>query len=484
MKLSEFRKLYDEIGDDAIEIIDSLGITSENLNDVIPDYKRRQFKRKIEAWKEDGIVKGYFAYMITSLTRYTYAKVFEILIYGLYLTKNKQINALSNQVFKEAVQDCYDQGKKDLKQPTRKLKWAFILPLLMMPDLNLSYEEYLEALGHTAAQETYRRIIEHIKLKLKVTFDILKDLLRKQINRILNINRDKYSGVIVEVVRGAGNKGYIGADDEKDELIKFIAEMDDRTTRMCTSLDGQIFHTRAWNRFTRYSDYYKGLHTFNCFGLEQGLNLPPINDHFHWCRSTVAYDIYMSSAIAKLIKEVLSYIPDEKAAKVTKDITDVFKRISYIKEKHGYKEDITVKPYVEKNGTKYYIDQERVIFDPTDEEILYALKFQNEFNEKVVMRPRTSASKDNELYGVRSSDYLFGSNTYDLKIINGSGSRTIARNIKDAKRQSDNFIIKLNTGSRTIKDAINDINKVKKNNTWIKTVYLFDETDSFIEKIE
>lgn len=265
--------------------------------------------------------------MIASLTRYTYAKVFEILIYGLYLSKNKQLNAISNQIFKETVQDCYDQGKRDLKQPTSKLKWAFILPLLMMPDLNMSYESYLEALGQTSAQETYKRIIEHIKMRLDVTMDVLKQLLRKQINRILNVNRGKYSGVMVEVARGAGNKGYIGADEGKDQLIKFVAEIDDVTTEMCRSLDGQIFHTRAWNRFTRYSDYYKGLHTFNCFGLEQGLNLPPINDHFHWCRSVVTFQTddpkmdYLAefNQMRRLIPEYLPETFEEYASRCEND---------------------------------------------------------------------------------------------------------------------------------------------------------------------
>lgn len=95
-------------------------------------------------------------------------------------------------------------------------------------------------------------------MRLDLTVDVLKQLLRKQINRILNVNRGKYTGVMVEVARGAGNKGYILADDGKDQLVKFAAEIDDVATRMCRSLNGQIFHTRARNKFTRYSDYYKG----------------------------------------------------------------------------------------------------------------------------------------------------------------------------------------------------------------------------------
>ena len=290
-KLPEIRALYDEIGDDAIDTINSLGITHENLNRIVPENTRRQVKRKIESWKEEGIVTGYFAFMIASLTRYTYAKVFEILLYGYYFSKARQINSISNYIFRETVQDCYDQGNRDLNQESKKLKWAVILPLLMISDYNMSYENYLIALSQTSAQETYRRIIELLKMKAKIVLSDLKQLLLKQVNRILNINKGKYSGAIVDVSRQAGNKGYIMPAEEKDHLVRFVAEMDDRTTEMCRSLDGQIFHTKAWNRFTRYSDFYKGLHTFSWFGLEQGLNLPPINDHFHWCRSVVTYQV-------------------------------------------------------------------------------------------------------------------------------------------------------------------------------------------------
>ena len=100
------------------------------------------------------------------------------------------------------------------------------------------------------------------------------------------------------------------------------------------------------------------------------------------------------------------------------------------------------------------------------------------------IHPRTSANKDEDLFGIRSSDYYFGDNTYDLKSIKGNGDRTIARNIKEANGQADNFIIKLNKDSRNIEEAINDIIKVKKNNLWVKTVYLFDETDMLIKRIE
>ena len=69
---------------------------------------------------------------------------------------------------------------------------------------------------------------------------MLNDLLKKQSNRILNINDNKESGALVDTAIGLGNDAYVLAGGEKDQLILFVAEMDERTTRICRSLDHQI----------------------------------------------------------------------------------------------------------------------------------------------------------------------------------------------------------------------------------------------------
>ena len=83
-------------------------------------------------------------------------------------------------------------------------------------------------------------------------------------------------------------EGIITATGE-DAKARFIAVMDDRTTKMCKSLNGQIFNVRGENVFKRWSESRGGIATFKCRGLQLGLNLPPINDGFHWCRSTIEY---------------------------------------------------------------------------------------------------------------------------------------------------------------------------------------------------
>lgn len=477
--LKQIRLLYRETGDDVIDILKSLNVRYEDLNRTVPSNVRRQVRRKIETWRKEGIVKGYFAYMVSSLTRYTYAKVLEILIYGLYLSKGKQINAVSNRIFKETAQDCYDQGKDDLKQERKDMTWTMILPFLMIPDLNVTYEQYLTALQETASDEMYRKVLECVRMDAEVESEDLDPLLEKQSNRVLNVNDDKESGIVVDTARGVGNGAYASADDGKDQLIRFIAEVDDKTTKMCRSLDGQIFHTQAWNRFTRYSDYYKGLHTFYWFGLERGLNMPPINDHFHWCRSTMTYQIDMTGNLYRMMRDFFPDIVDNLTPETYDKLVSMLKNIDSIKTEHGFKDKIGIDNYVEVDGTRHYIDGKNIVLDPNDDEILYAFKFQNEFGKNVSLRPRMRG-KDAR----RVSDYLIDGVPHDLKCIDGSGEKTISKRIRKSKDQAENFIIKVNEGSRTVGQAINDIKKAKKNNNWIKTVYLFDENDNYIREFK
>lgn len=287
--INRIRQLYYDTGDEIIEIIDLVKPEYSKLNKRVPDAVKRTVDRKIKDWKKQGIVTGYFAFLVMNLV-YTYDKVLEILILGAYLTMDKKLYDLNRRIFEQAINDLYNQGRRDLELEEREMTWDEIQPLLLIPALNESYANYQQAVNITASQEMHDQIIVMLRSGIVITALLLKRLLLKQANRILKVNNDKYSGAVVDVTRASGNKAYTQASD-KDQLLLFVAEMDDRTTKMCRSLDGQIFHTKKWNIFYRYSEFYQAKHKFSCKGMEIGLNLPPINDHFHWCRSTVTYQI-------------------------------------------------------------------------------------------------------------------------------------------------------------------------------------------------
>ena len=309
--LREVREVYRSIGDDSIDLIRSLNIRYEDLNRNVPAKVKRQVNRKIESWKKEGLLKDYFGYLVSKL-KYTYSGVLEVLIYGLYMSGSKKLNTISNEIFLETAEDTYSQGLEGLNRKGKPLTWAMILPFLMIPSVNLTYEQYLIVLNETGSEEMYRQILEMLKQDLDKAEEKLNDLLKKQSNRILNVNGEKESGALVDTAIGIGNDAYVLAGGGKDQLVLFVAEMDERTTDMCRSLDHQIFHTKAWNTFTRYSDYYKGKHTFTWFGLERGLNMPPINDHFHWCRSTLTYIIENYKNMKNVLSDVMKNRTDPK----------------------------------------------------------------------------------------------------------------------------------------------------------------------------
>ena len=76
--------------------------------------------------------------------------------------------------------------------------------------------------------------------------------------------------------------------DETAE-VEFVAVEDKVTTKMCYSLNGQRFKVHDWNEFKRYSKANDSIVKYRCYGLVTGLNLPPIDDGFHWCRSSIKY---------------------------------------------------------------------------------------------------------------------------------------------------------------------------------------------------
>lgn len=188
--------------------------------------------------------------------------------------------------------DCFNQAKKELPTPLKGipeiLAWGYICKWLKVFNLSCTYEEYLDTLVMTDVEEMYSKCIQSINSNRDLRQEDISKTIDKQKNRVLNVNEDKFSGVVDTMARTVGNKAYI--EPFPNEKVLFVAEMDERTTKMCASLNGQVFNTKDNNKFTRYSDSQKGIIEYDIDGLVEGINLPPIADNFHWCRSTVTYN--------------------------------------------------------------------------------------------------------------------------------------------------------------------------------------------------
>lgn len=298
--LKHFKSIGIDTIDDIVEMMESLDITYNDLNKPISKADRRKLDKNIKEWKKSKLFNGYFAYLVTSKNKYTYADLIEILLYWIYIVQEKQFDELSKLVFIEVADDVYRQALDEIPIKPKKefsLTWEFIWSFLWIPTYNKRWEEYLKLLTMTNQQEMYKLIIGNLQQDRPIKEADLKELTRKQVNRVISINDGKYSGVLSDTSRLLGNKVYTEPfKEEKGLQVRFIAEIDKRTTKMCEGLNNQLFYVNDWNRFYRYSDIDKRDVLYNVYGLEIGVNLPPINNHFHWCRSTITYQLEESIA--------------------------------------------------------------------------------------------------------------------------------------------------------------------------------------------
>ncbi|MGN1270610.1 MAG: hypothetical protein ACI4UX_01265 [Clostridia bacterium] len=171
---------------------------------------------------------------------------------------------------------------------------AIFLSLMDMPNSKgYVWNEYIESIIKYNADQIYRQAIIDLQQQkeLDITNDIYQNIIKKQQNSKLNINEDKISGDIDLTLIGINNKAKIeGIYSFNDKAkVKFVSIPDEKRTEMCESLEGQEFYIHDWNEFERYSKSNDCIKKYRCYGLVTGLNLPPINDGFHWCRSYIIY---------------------------------------------------------------------------------------------------------------------------------------------------------------------------------------------------
>ena len=294
--MKKFQRLEGETLDKLLDMFDSLDITYQDLNKPISKREKRKLDRKIEEWQEQGILTGYFKFLVMSKRKLKYSDLLEILIYGIYVEQEQKMKEHSKNAIRIVADDCFYQGIDDLPQEIEKpkktpLEWEFIWSLLWIPSYNKSWNEYLDLLAMTHQQEMYKKFIAILQRKEKINELTIKPLLRKQTNKMILINDGKFSGALDDMCRLVGNKAYLKPAEELDIECRFIAEMDSRTTKMCHGMNNMKFKVNGTNKFYRYSAIDDRDVLYVVKGLVQGINLPPIENHFHWCRSTITYQL-------------------------------------------------------------------------------------------------------------------------------------------------------------------------------------------------
>ena len=294
---SQFKVYFKEIYDEITLMYSMVDKRDKELSEEANPIIKRYAENKIKEWKDKGIVIGYFKLFLSKLKRYTYANVLELLTYGIYYSKLKPIDEYSNECFKQVANNANDQAREELK--IKKSKWKSltdrnIFDMLYLANVNKTFLEYLELIFVESIRKTYTEIINEKSQNKDLDNGVLNDLLSKQLKRIVNINDSdkvvKHSGLIDDMFCNLVNQGYLfNLKENENAKVEFIADVDERTTEMCLSLNGQEFYVNKENEFFRYSDSAGGVVRVKCNGLVTGVNLPPITDHYHYCRSSIIY---------------------------------------------------------------------------------------------------------------------------------------------------------------------------------------------------
>lgn len=366
LKLKDYLRIYKKTNlktqDNIQDIFNGIDFNYMDLNKPISNNQRKKLSRVVDEWKQLELLKGYFEYKVIEILNKRYItnqEMLSILLWGAFVKERSQLDEYEEVLFTEIGQDLYKQGIDEIK-PTKKKKWSltweYIWSMLCLPNVKgSSWITYIEALALTNAQEIERQTIIQLQQNKKpnIEDDVFKNILKKQQNRYISINDDKISGALDSQVVEIANKSLLKAGEDvgqKNLRARFIAEIDDRTTKMCDGMNGILFYVNDWNRFYRYSDDDKRDVLYTIKGLEVGANLPPINNHFHYCRSTITYltEMKYNELIAEYnqLKRIIpSEVPEslEEYAKLRYNNSNYYEEIK-LKEEIGkhYKKDLEI----------------------------------------------------------------------------------------------------------------------------------------------
>ena len=228
-------------------------------------------------------------------------EIVEFLLYILYNEKQNELDEYESMIIEELVTYTYETEVKALKKDLPEDRWKkskllnpplyvlYGLSLLSLPNANgYIWKDYQDTMTLYNSDEMYRHLLTNGNKNIP-------DLLLKQKNRYLKkkenpSKEDTYTGALedelIYIVNQIKLKIYEDAGIKK---VKFIAVMDSKVTLMCETLNGQEFYINEINKYDRYSAMDKRNVVYTTKGLQVGDNLPPINNHYHHCRSTIVY---------------------------------------------------------------------------------------------------------------------------------------------------------------------------------------------------
>lgn len=305
--MKELKKIYQKIGlqtqNKLQEIFKVLDLSYDNLYNIADKKTKDMVNVKIDEWNNKGLLTGYFGMLARNIygkTRAKNSEILEVLIYGAYIEEQSKLDEYERQIIYDDMNYYYKEGQEEVNRASKKknpildMNDILFLSLLAMNNhMGYEFDAYIEATIKINVDQLYRQAILNIQQQQELDIDNpdFQSILKKQSDKKLNIKDNKMFGSmdlqIIELNNKAKIEGIKSLD--KEAKVRFVAIEDEATTKMCQSLNNQTFNINDWNTFYRYSKNNDRIMKYKCFGLIPGLNLPPIDDGFHWCRSKVQY---------------------------------------------------------------------------------------------------------------------------------------------------------------------------------------------------
>lgn len=461
----DYKKLNKKTQDKLQDVFNLIKVPYQDLNKPISKQEKARLDRFILELQESGLLSDYFGYrarLILNKKKVTYNEMLRIMIEGCYIQENKELDEINNLLYYEIADNAYTQGIKEagiLKPIHFHIPFETMYLLLNIPLLEATAEAYLMALEMNNAEELYKRALMILQQDkgVNVYSRELQELFKKQQRSIINIREEgQPTGAISNITDNLVNEAYLQvAKDNGIQKVRFIAEMDERTTRMCKNMNGMIFNVQAENKFKRYFGYdakhlyYK---TITCYGLVKGLNMPPIDNHFHWCRSTLTYQLDM-------------HTKSDLGEKKYKIITQ-----KWLSETGTGKEPVIYKIgddfYYE--GSKYTIDGNDIElskFKPKEKEFYNWIK--NNIDKDIIVNP-----KFNKPESIKCSDLYLNYEKYDMKVVSGKSYQLLYHNIYDKEKQAHAFLFETTNSPLNIAELIEQVDSIFSRNdtSWVEKI--------------
>lgn len=295
--LSKYKRKQQDLKDNLQSIFDTYKFDYKDMNKYVKTSELNRFKRYLEKAKDNYNIEDYVLYRLNAFLdrkKVKYSELVKFLILLEYTIFNQELKEfdtftnISQIAYDEAVKECQ---KLNLKTKGLKTVNTILLAIALMPnDTGMTWSEYSLSITLYNANEMYKNAIQQLSRDGEVDIDdaLLEKQQRAYLNRTPRGSEDKFSGMFDKQEAFVVNQTKLSVFQSYGvEEVQFIARMDNKTTEMCESLNGQIFKINGWNNYQRYSKADDKIVSYKTYGLVVGDNLPPINNGFHWCRSSI-----------------------------------------------------------------------------------------------------------------------------------------------------------------------------------------------------